>query len=132
MKTDIPNPLYSYTFHPLPVEAFKGTSPEFARWNFTKRFPTSKGADAESQDYKVAYELDLNRDNLRQRTYYMLAMQKEYQNFSNNMVESELNGVVVDSLESVHDSIHNTVGSGGHLTHIAYSAFDPVFWLLHA
>lgn len=42
-------------------------------------------------------------------------------------------GGVLDSLESVHDTIHNTVGSAGpgHMTNAAYSAFDPVFWLLH-
>lgn len=61
----------------------------------------------------------------------MLAMQKDYHNISNNMVS---NSGVIDSLESVHDTIHNTVGSSGpgHMTNAAYSAFDPVFWLLHA
>lgn len=61
----------------------------------------------------------------------MMAMQKDYHNISNNMVSL---GGVLDSLESVHDTIHNTVGSSGpgHMTNAAYSAFDPVFWLLHA
>lgn len=61
----------------------------------------------------------------------MMAMQKNYLNISNNMVSL---GGVLDSLESVHDTIHNTVGSSGpgHMTNAAYSAFDPVFWLLHA
>jgi tyrosinase len=61
----------------------------------------------------------------------MMAMQKDYHNISNNMVSI---GGVLDSLESVHDTIHNTVGSSGpgHMTNAAYSAFDPVFWLLHA
>lgn len=60
----------------------------------------------------------------------MMAMQKDYHNISNNMVSL---GGVLDSLESVHDTIHNTVGSSGpgHMTNAAYSAFDPVFWLLH-
>ena len=60
-----------------------------------------------------------------------MAMQKDYHNISNNMVSI---GGVLDSLESVHDTIHNTVGSSGpgHMTNAAYSAFDPVFWLLHA
>ena len=59
-----------------------------------------------------------------------MAMQKDYHNISNNMVSL---GGVLDSLESVHDTIHNTVGSSGpgHMTNAAYSAFDPVFWLLH-
>jgi tyrosinase len=84
-----------------------------------------------NQNTAVAWQLDSNLVNLRQRTYQMLAMQKEYQNISNNMVYSELQGGVLDSLESVHDTMHNTVGNGGHLTNVAYSAFDPIFWLLH-
>lgn len=61
----------------------------------------------------------------------MLAMQKDYYKVSNNMVPD---AGVLDSLESVHDTIHNTVGNSGpgHMTNAAYSAFDPVFWLLHA
>lgn len=61
----------------------------------------------------------------------MLAMQKDYNKISNNMAPD---AGVLDSLESVHDTIHNTVGSSGpgHMTNAAYSAFDPVFWLLHA
>lgn len=62
----------------------------------------------------------------------MMAMQKDYQSISNNMASL---GGVLDSFESVHDTIHNTVGGSGppgHMTNAAYSAFDPVFWLLHA
>jgi tyrosinase len=62
----------------------------------------------------------------------MMAMQKDYQGISNNMASL---GGVLDSFESVHDTIHNTVGGSGppgHMTNAAYSAFDPVFWLLHA
>lgn len=60
-----------------------------------------------------------------------MAMQKDYTSISNNMASL---GGVLDSLESIHDTIHNTVGSSGpgHMTNAAYSAFDPVFWLLHA
>lgn len=34
-----------------------------------------------------------------------------------------------DSIESIHDQIHGLTGSGGHMTYIDYSAFDPVFWV---
>ena len=37
----------------------------------------------------------------------------------------------VDSLESIHDALHNTLGSNGHMTYLDYAAFDPVFWLHH-
>ncbi|KAK4110354.1 Di-copper centre-containing protein [Canariomyces notabilis] len=35
------------------------------------------------------------------------------------------------SLESLHDTIHIIVGSGGHMNIQAYAAFDPIFWLHH-
>ncbi|KAJ8112746.1 hypothetical protein OPT61_g4959 [Boeremia exigua] len=130
IRTTIPNPLYSYSFHPLPAKDLFGKLP-WTHWQATLRYPTHRYADAESQDSKIASQLDLNLVNLRQRTYQMFAMQKDYHNISNNMVT---NGGVLDSLESVHDTIHNTVGSSGpgHMTNAAYSAFDPIFWLLHA
>jgi tyrosinase len=104
----------------------------WTHWKTTKRYPADRSADATSQNTAIAWQLDQNLVNLRQRTYQMLAMQKDYHNISNNMVASTLmNGGVLDSLESVHDTIHNTVGNGGHLTNVAYSAFDPCFWLLH-
>ena len=37
-----------------------------------------------------------------------------------------------DSLEAVHDTVHTTVGSGGHMSEVPYAAFDPIFWLHHA
>ncbi|KAJ4338876.1 hypothetical protein N0V87_003561 [Didymella glomerata] len=131
VKTTIPNPLFSYTFQPLPGKELFGKLP-WTHWPTTVRYPTSRWADAQSQDSKIASQLDLNLGNLRQRTYQMMAMQKDYQSISNNMASL---GGVLDSFESVHDTIHNTVGSSGppgHMTNAAYSAFDPVFWLLHA
>ncbi|KAF9695044.1 hypothetical protein EKO04_006774 [Ascochyta lentis] len=130
VKTTMPNPLYSYTFHPLPGKDIFGKLP-WTQWQTTIRYPSDRTAAAQSQDSKIASQLDLNLVNLRQRTYQMMAMQKDYHNISNNMVSL---GGVLDSLESVHDTIHNTVGSSGpgHMTNAAYSAFDPVFWLLHA
>jgi tyrosinase len=130
----IPNPLYKYTFHPLPQDAFRekkvaGAVPErWLQWNSTMRCPTNFNATAESRDELIALHLDANRDNQRQRTYQMLALQTEYYNISNNMAH---NGVA-DSLESAHDTLHNTLGDGGHMWNIQYSAFDPIFWLLHA
>jgi tyrosinase len=144
----IENPLHSYTFHPIPKDAFSNGPSEpdlsslqnvrrFATlaaerwtvWNSTMRHPTTMTAIAESQDDMVASQLDSNSKNQRQRTYQMLSMQTDY--YSNNRVHVGP-GAVADSLESVHDTLHNTVGSGGHMSKTQYSSFDPVFWLLHA
>jgi len=54
----------------------------------------------------------------------VLGMQHDYNAISNDLQPG-------DSLESVHDTIHNTVGSDGHMSTLAYSSFDPIFWLHH-
>lgn len=36
-----------------------------------------------------------------------------------------------NSIEHIHNSVHNAVGGYGHLTDSAASAFDPIFWLHH-
>ncbi|KAF1916188.1 common central domain of tyrosinase-domain-containing protein [Ampelomyces quisqualis] len=146
----IENPLHSYTFHPIPKDAFSdgpskpdGDSLQDVRqfatlaaerwtiWNSTMRYPTTMTGIAESQDNLVASQLDANSKNQRQRIYQMLAMQTDYYNISNNRAHVG-SGAVADSLESVHDTLHNTVGSGGHMSKTQYSSFDPMFWLLHA
>jgi tyrosinase len=134
VNSTIPNPLYAYKFHPLPIDAFSekkvgSTTPDrWTQWTSTMRCPTTFDASGESRDELIALHLDANRDSLRQRTYQMLALQTDYYNISNNMVR---NGVA-DSLESIHDTLHNTIGDGGHMWNTQYSAFDPIFWLLHA
>jgi tyrosinase len=142
-----PNPLYAYTFHPLVFEDFQSSedmgvsaldanstisaSDPWILWTSTKRYPSTTDATAMSQNDLVAQTLDRNQANLMQRTYQMLGMQKNYLDISNNMAESTTQAAISDSLESVHDTLHNTVGNGGHMYDTAYSAFDPIFWLLH-
>ncbi|KAH7390588.1 hypothetical protein BKA66DRAFT_580691 [Pyrenochaeta sp. MPI-SDFR-AT-0127] len=147
-RSIISNPLYAYTFHPVPIDDFRddqgrgeaenlpsGRAIEpWILWNSTKRYPTNQSESAQSQDHLVAYGLDMNANQLRERTYQMLAMQKDYHSISNNLAgrKDTVQGGVPDSLESLHDTLHNTVGARGHMWATAYSAFDPIFWLLHA
>ncbi|KAI4914795.1 hypothetical protein J4E90_004829 [Alternaria incomplexa] len=125
----VSNPLYAYHFHPLPVDDFK--SVPWILWNSTKRYPASMAVSAKSQNDLVAESLDSNRVNLMQQTYQMLGMQANYLDVSNSMVEMSTEGAIPNSLESVHDTLHNAIGRGGHMYDAAYSAFDPIFWLLH-
>ena len=125
----VSNPLYAYHFHPLPVDDFK--SVPWILWNSTKRHPASMAVSAKSQNDLVAESLDSNRVNLMQQTYQMLGMQANYLDVSNSMAETDAQGAVPNSLESVHDTLHNAIGRGGHMYDAAYSAFDPIFWLLH-
>ena len=58
-------------------------------------------------------------------------MYNDYTTFSNEAWIADDNPAGYDSLESIHDQIHGLTGSGGHMTYIHYSAFDPLFWLHH-
>ncbi|KAF2478091.1 Di-copper centre-containing protein [Lindgomyces ingoldianus] len=119
----IPNPLFSYTFHPLNKNDMGGSG-NFATWPSTIRNPSSNDVNAASRIDLVANQMDSARPNLQSRVFNILSMHHDYGSISND-------GSPGDSLESVHDAIHNTVGSGGHMGEVPFSAFDPIFWLHH-
>ncbi|PSN64506.1 Di-copper centre-containing protein [Corynespora cassiicola Philippines] len=118
----IPNPLFSYSFHPINTNDFP--SSPWNTWPGTLRDPNSLQSSAVSRVDNVAKDLDAVRPNLQSRIYNLLSMQHNYTLISDNQQSG-------DSLESTHDTVHNVIGSGGHMSALAYSAFDPIFWLHH-
>ncbi|KAI0009769.1 Di-copper centre-containing protein [Xylariaceae sp. FL0662B] len=130
---NISNPLFSYTFRPFN----KSTFPDFPynAWSETKRAPRPiNSANATSNNSFVAHALDAHLPSFQQRLYNLFANYPDYKTFSNEgWIPSGVdNNSTYDSIESLHDSIH-IIGGGvyGHLAIIAYSAFDPVFFLHH-
>ena len=121
----IENPLYSYLFHP---ETRRHLSTPYER---TVRSPTSQAEDAASQNGIVAQRLDRSRDSLRQRLYNLITTYDDFGAFGSN-AWAESNNQDADSLESVHDTIHGLVGSGGQMNFPSVSAFDPIFFLHHS
>lgn len=90
----------------------------------TMRNPTTADANAKSNNSKSATDLENNRSSMQARIYNLLSMQDEYLNMSTKLIPG-------DSMESIHGTIHDTVGGDGTMTWLFYSAFDPVFWLHH-
>lgn len=128
----IPNPLFSYQFHPL--SATDLPDPPYSVWPTTLRYPTSSSdPNAQSQNGLLAQALDNIRLSQRDRVYIQLTTATNYTQFSNEGWTQGLPPGNYDSLESIHDVIHNTVGgpNDGHMSLIPYSAFDPIFWLHH-
>ncbi|KAK5168744.1 uncharacterized protein LTR77_006053 [Saxophila tyrrhenica] len=125
----IPNPLYSYQFHPVSASDFYFNP--FATWNETKRYPTSWDLDAVSQNHLIGPVLDNNRVSFQDRLYNLFT---NYDNFTEFGNEAWMHpGLQAsDSLESLHDAIHSIMGSNGHMTYLDYSAYDPIFFLHHA
>ncbi|KAF2877846.1 hypothetical protein BDV95DRAFT_479733 [Massariosphaeria phaeospora] len=118
----IPNPLFSYTFRPISRDDFVDSP--WTTFPSTLRDPSSNEANAASRNDLVALELDRMRSNLQSRVYNVLALQHNYTEISNDRRPG-------DSIESIHDVLHNTLGSDGHMSYLAYSAYDPIFWLHH-
>jgi tyrosinase len=68
----------------------------------------------------------------RSRLYILLTNYHDYTTWSNEAWIKNGSPSYYDSIESLHDQIHGLTGSGGHMTYIDYSGFDPTFWLHHA
>lgn len=124
--TTIPNPLFAYTFHPLPDWEYDG---EWTAWPSTVRAPASRDLSANSRNDVLARNLDGNRKSIQSRIYNLLTTEHNYLRMSNDLSGG-------DSLENIHGNIHNTIGGygagSGHMWYPKFSAFDPIFMLHHA
>ncbi|CAK4025841.1 Di-copper centre-containing [Lecanosticta acicola] len=126
--TTINNPLYSYTFQTAPGVPFAYNP--FASWTQTMRYPTAWTQNATSQDNLLGPVLDNSRNNRMNRVYNLLAYYGNFSQFSNEAwIEDDAQNA--DSLESIHDDIHDAVGQNGHMTFLDYAAFDISFWFHH-
>jgi tyrosinase len=103
-------------------------------WTETKRRPTPyNGINATSNNSYVARTFDSYLSSYQQRLYNLFSNYDNYSTWSNEAwIPSDNNGTF-DSIESLHDTIHMACGGNfGHMAIIAYSSFDPLFFLLHA
>ncbi|ESZ90589.1 hypothetical protein SBOR_9022 [Sclerotinia borealis F-4128] len=126
----VPNPLYSYKFHPLVPEDFQGFSP-FTIWNNTLRWPTSNTATATSQNNQAELQMEANLANFRTQLMTLFSNWQPYNQFSNKGNR----GPGFGNIESIHDTVHVTVGGlvySGHMSIVPVAAYDPIFWFHHA
>ncbi|KAF3937147.1 Tyrosinase [Dactylella cylindrospora] len=123
----IPNPLYSYQF----TDLREIPDAPFNSMRETYRFPAqSSNGQYQSQPAAVNQALLRLGGNMRNRVYQLLTAYKQY-NVLASKASSQSGSGQFDSLEAVHDTIHGTVGSGGHMGWVDVAAFDPIFWLHH-
>ena len=131
----IANPIYSYRMQVL-NEQDTGGSP-WDQWPNTLRYPTSNSAGAGSNDNGVVQNIAANEANLRSSVYNLMYQCHNWMEFSDDSASSSSPNCA-QSLESIHDSIHNLVGGGGadnsigHMTDLSHAGFDPAFFLHHA
>lgn len=139
----IKNPLFSYQFHPVNATDmfFNPVSPgpaivrsstnriQFASWNETKRAPSSQDQNALSRNDVVAEQLDNQRVGFMNRLYNLFVYYDNFTQFSNEAWVGDTQNA--DSIEALHDTLHGIIGSDGHMTYLDFSAYDPVFSMLH-
>lgn len=131
-QVTINNPLHSYSWgNSLPAEMGGGPKNNFPR---TLRRPRDNPLRSDNDE--VNTRIASIRVSLRDRIYGLFAARPvpSYGVVSTSQIGARpLGGNNVDSIESIHDAIHNTVGgeSGGHMYYLDYSAFEPIFWLHH-
>ncbi|KAF2495650.1 Di-copper centre-containing protein [Lophium mytilinum] len=123
----VDNPLFSYKF---PSNSKKDlydpkNDLSWSEYPNTVRIPTSQDANAASRNDVVNSELQKTSLNLRERVHHILTLETNFSNVSSSSYDG-------DSLESVHDIVHMTIGGeGGHMSNVPYSSFDPIFMFHH-
>ncbi|KAF3293727.1 hypothetical protein TWF132_004320 [Orbilia oligospora] len=121
----IDNPLYSYKYNFTNARTQQNELP-------SQPFNSARQTTRVSINTLNAQLANIG-SNLRDRVFNLLADDgyANFARFSNKGTTTAVNGKV-DSLESVHDVIHATVGGGsGEMGWVDYAAHDPLFFLHH-
>ncbi|KAG8945788.1 hypothetical protein FRC03_001635 [Tulasnella sp. 419] len=118
-RQSVTNPFWGYTFHPIDPSF----GAPFSGWRKTLRRPASNSPNA--KDDPVALKNVLNRRafTTTKNTYKLFSI-RNWDLFSNHTASS---GSGTNSLESVHDDIHDSVGGRGHMGDPRYAGELCVF-----
>jgi tyrosinase len=88
----------------------------------TSRHWNSAAQQSNISDVNAA--LEHQYDALLLLIYKLFASESDYTNMSCTSSSS-------NSIENIHNMVHNAVGGYGHMSDTSTSAFDPIFWLHH-
>ncbi|KAF2755505.1 Di-copper centre-containing protein [Pseudovirgaria hyperparasitica] len=123
-KTNRPNPLFQYRFHPLKANWFGGA---YNKWDHTVRNPADvNNVQSPSNNGEAESKLQQGHANRRSSLYNILTQHQTFNQFSNHGTGNS----PIGNLETIHDGVHQVFGEG-HMQYLTVSAFDPVFWLHH-
>ncbi|KAI0357534.1 tyrosinase [Trametes cingulata] len=124
-RSSVQNPLMRYRFHN--IDSSFGAS--FAEWPTSLRHPTHSGPDARDDIEGLIKTLQANHADIASKTYNLLTRANTWSDFSCHTPGDSASAS--NSLEAIHDAIHDCVGGIGHMADPAYAAFDPIFMLHH-
>lgn len=130
----VDNPFYTFQFSDPSGLYYT----PFTDWPGTLRYPDSNSVNATSQEAEAVSALDSIRENMQDQVYTLLTQCGDYLQFATDDAGSS-SAQCANSLEAIHNTIHNNAGgqggsdvSGGHLTYLPLSSYDPIFWCHHA
>ncbi|KAH9889909.1 tyrosinase [Cubamyces lactineus] len=125
LRAEVDNPLRRYRFHPI--------DPSFPdpydNWATTLRHPTTDGSDAQDNVQGLIRTLKADQSDVTSKTFNLLARVHTWPAFSNHTPGD--GGSTSNSLEAIHDGIHDAVGGGGQMSDPAVAGFDPIFFMHH-
>ena len=126
----VSNPLYSYNFHPVDPGLYYSI---YLQWPQTLRWPSSTAANAATQNDQLISAMNANQPQYQERLFNLFTQYNDFMDMSTEPFLKSAGPLQQDSIESIHDSVHSTVGGPnyGHMSVIDVSAMDPVFWLHH-
>ncbi|KAG0642710.1 hypothetical protein HOY80DRAFT_881126 [Tuber brumale] len=120
------NPLYCYSFTSIDETEFPESY--FNTWRNTVRYPNLTRVEAADKGNAEEVALEMQAAGTFPGNPYSPL---NFEFFSNDGWNNNRDLDYYDSLESIHNTIHNTIGGGGHMSYPDYAAFDPIFWLHH-
>ncbi|KJX97601.1 hypothetical protein TI39_contig477g00009 [Zymoseptoria brevis] len=129
------NPLYKFSF--TSQEVSSNHYDVFTTWLQTYRYPNSNANSAVSNNDQATANMAAQSASLRDQVYQLLTACDDWMHFSND--QAGATAKCANSIESIHNNVHTLAGgagadgvSGGHLTYLPLSTYDPMFWLHHA
>lgn len=130
------NPLYGYVFRNGEQSGLLYAT--LNTYTKTLRYPKSNDPNAANNSPQCAAAFAGSRQSLQDQIYQLFTACDNYLYFSNDD-SSDSSGRCSNSLEAIHNTVHNNAGglggngiSGGHMTYLSTASYDPIFWLHHA
>ncbi|KAJ8077639.1 hypothetical protein PM082_002072 [Marasmius tenuissimus] len=136
------NPFRRYTFNPL-VPSYKFPEP-FSKWQTTLRHPRDEtDPNATENIDRLKSWMQCEQTDIRDKTHIMLTQVHTWPKFSNTTASNNSKDtqhalddgptkIRGNSLEAIHNSIHDNIGGGGHMGEASVAGFDPIFYMHHA
>lgn len=95
------------------------------------RAPTDNSSNAVSRNDNITRQVDALLTQNQQSLFMLFSSYRDFSAFSNRLFREDGNDTDFASIEGLHDTLHNVLGTGGHMEFIMYSSFDPIFFLHH-